>query len=106
MVQNFEINSNQIDKIKEISVEEKNFRIKNLKVFNQRISILIFLEISKRLNAFPSYVITKKAKGAWNYLHAVSQGLPELFSIQLISRITRGKNFHIRSTNTRNQYCP
>ena len=34
MIHNFEINSSQIDKIKEISVEEKNFRIKNLKVFN------------------------------------------------------------------------
>tara|TARA_Y100000590_G_scaffold98532_1_gene112163 strand:- start:1528 stop:2778 length:1251 start_codon:yes stop_codon:yes gene_type:complete len=33
MIQNFEINSNQIDKIKKISSEEKNFRIKNLEFF-------------------------------------------------------------------------
>ena len=33
MIQNFEINSNQIDKIKKISTEEKNFRIKNLELF-------------------------------------------------------------------------
>ena len=32
-MQNFEINSNQIDKIKKISTEEKNFRIKNLELF-------------------------------------------------------------------------
>tara|TARA_Y100000590_G_scaffold279359_1_gene313678 strand:+ start:1152 stop:2399 length:1248 start_codon:yes stop_codon:yes gene_type:complete len=32
-MQNFEINSNQIDKIKEISKEEKKFRIKNLELF-------------------------------------------------------------------------
>ena len=34
MVQNLEINSNQIDKIKKITKEEKNFRIKNLNFFN------------------------------------------------------------------------
>ena len=33
MIQNFEINSKQIDKIKKISIDEKNFRIKNLKLF-------------------------------------------------------------------------
>ena len=33
MIQSFEINSNQIDKIKEITAEEKNFRIKNLELF-------------------------------------------------------------------------
>ena len=33
MMQNFEINSNQIDKIKKITVKEKNFRIKNLELF-------------------------------------------------------------------------
>jgi len=32
-MQNFEINSNQIDKIKKITTEEKNFRIKNLELF-------------------------------------------------------------------------
>tara|TARA_B100000029_G_scaffold131731_1_gene125525 strand:- start:3198 stop:4445 length:1248 start_codon:yes stop_codon:yes gene_type:complete len=32
-MQNFEINSNQIDKIKQISAEEKKFRIKNLELF-------------------------------------------------------------------------
>ena len=32
-MQNLEINSNQIDKIKKITKEEKNFRIKNLKLF-------------------------------------------------------------------------
>ena len=32
-MQNFEINSNQIDKIKKITKEEKNFRIKNLELF-------------------------------------------------------------------------
>ena len=35
MLQNFEINSNQIDKIKKITSEERNFRIKNLKIFNE-----------------------------------------------------------------------
>ena len=33
MIQSFEINSNQIDKIKKINTEEKNFRIKNLELF-------------------------------------------------------------------------
>ena len=33
MVQNLEINSSQIDKIKKITEEEKNFRIKNLELF-------------------------------------------------------------------------
>ena len=33
MIHNFEINSRQIDKIKEITAEEKNFRIKNLEFF-------------------------------------------------------------------------
>lgn len=32
-MQNFEINFNQIDKIKKITTEEKNFRIKNLELF-------------------------------------------------------------------------
>jgi len=32
-MQNFEINSNQIDKIKKITAKEKNFRIKNLELF-------------------------------------------------------------------------
>jgi len=32
-MQNFEINSTQIDKIKKITTEEKNFRIKNLEIF-------------------------------------------------------------------------
>ncbi len=36
MIQNFEINSGVIDKIKKISKEEKNFRIKNLEVFNSK----------------------------------------------------------------------
>ena len=33
MIQDFEINSKQIDKIKKITTEEKNFRIKNLELF-------------------------------------------------------------------------
>ena len=33
MIENFEINSNEIDKIKNISQEEKNFRVKNLEFF-------------------------------------------------------------------------
>ena len=33
-MQNFEINSSQIDKIKKITEEEKSFRIKNLELFN------------------------------------------------------------------------
>ena len=32
-MQNFEINSSQIDKVKKITKEEKNFRIQNLKLF-------------------------------------------------------------------------
>ena len=32
-MENFEINSNQIDKIKKITKKEKNFRIKNLESF-------------------------------------------------------------------------
>jgi len=35
MMQNFEINSSQIDKIEKITSEERNFRIKNLKIFNE-----------------------------------------------------------------------
>jgi len=34
-MQSFEINSNQIDKIKKITAEEKNFRIKNLEFFKE-----------------------------------------------------------------------
>ena len=34
-MQTFEINSNQIDKIKKITTEEKNFRIKNLELFKE-----------------------------------------------------------------------
>jgi len=33
MMQNFEVNSNQIDKIKKITSDEKDFRIKNLELF-------------------------------------------------------------------------
>ena len=36
MIENFKINSKEIDKIKKISKEEKNFRIKNLKLFNEK----------------------------------------------------------------------
>ena len=32
-MQNFEINSTQIDKLKKMTAEEKNFRIKNLEFF-------------------------------------------------------------------------
>ena len=35
MIQNFSINSAQIDKIKKITNEEKNFRIKNLELFKK-----------------------------------------------------------------------
>ena len=34
MIQNFEINFKQINEIKKITKEEKNFRIKNLEIFN------------------------------------------------------------------------
>ena len=33
MIQKFEVNFNEIDKIKKITTEEKNFRIKNLEFF-------------------------------------------------------------------------
>ena len=36
MIENFKINSVEIDKIKKISQKEKNFRIKNLSLFNKR----------------------------------------------------------------------
>ena len=36
MIENFKINSAEIDKIKKISQEEKDFRIKNLSLFNKR----------------------------------------------------------------------
>ena len=36
MIDNFKFNSEEIDKIKKISKEEKNFRIKNLEVFNAK----------------------------------------------------------------------
>ncbi len=35
MIENFKINSNEIDKIKKITEEEKEFRIKNLNLFNK-----------------------------------------------------------------------
>ena len=35
MIENFKINSNEIDKIKKITKEEKEFRIKNLNLFNK-----------------------------------------------------------------------
>tara|TARA_Y100000590_G_scaffold468301_1_gene650575 strand:+ start:142 stop:1392 length:1251 start_codon:yes stop_codon:yes gene_type:complete len=35
MIENFEINFKQIDEIKKITKEEKNFRIKNLELFNE-----------------------------------------------------------------------
>jgi len=36
MIENFKINFKEIDKIKKISKEEKNFRIKNLNLFNEK----------------------------------------------------------------------
>ena len=35
MMQDFEVDSKQIDKIKKITTEEKNFRIKNLELFKE-----------------------------------------------------------------------
>ena len=35
MIQNFEINFDEIDKIKKINSKEKEFRIKNLEFFNK-----------------------------------------------------------------------
>ena len=35
MIDNFKFNSEEIDKIKKISKEEKDFRIKNLNLFNK-----------------------------------------------------------------------
>ena len=35
MKENFQINSKEIDKIKKITIEEKNFRIKNLEFFKE-----------------------------------------------------------------------
>ena len=36
MIENFKVNSSEIDKIKKISQEEKDFRIKNLNLFNKK----------------------------------------------------------------------
>ena len=36
MIENFKINSNEIDKIKKISKEERDFRINNLNFFNEK----------------------------------------------------------------------
>ena len=36
MIENFKINSKEIDKIKKISKEERNFRINNLNFFNEK----------------------------------------------------------------------
>ena len=53
MMQNLEINFKQIDKIKKITKEEKNFRIKNLESFkasgfpNKKQEDWKFLDISK-----------------------------------------------------------
>ena len=35
MIENFKVNSKEIDKFKKISKEEKDFRIKNLNLFNK-----------------------------------------------------------------------
>ena len=36
MIENFKINSKEIDKIKKISKQEKDFRIDNLNLFNKK----------------------------------------------------------------------
>ena len=36
MIENFKINSKEIDKIRKITKEEKDFRIKNLNLFNKK----------------------------------------------------------------------
>ena len=35
MLENFKFNSNEIDKIRDITSEEKDFRLKNLNYFNE-----------------------------------------------------------------------
>ncbi len=36
MIENFKINSKEIDKIKKITKKERDFRIKNLNLFNKK----------------------------------------------------------------------
>ena len=59
-MENFQINSEQIDKIKEITAEEKNFRIKNLELFkstgfpNKRFEDWKFSDFK---NIYPNHIV-------------------------------------------------
>ena len=67
MIQDFRINSSQIDKIKEITSEEKDFRIKNLELFkaagfpNKRLEDWKFSDFKDIISKNFSDLDTKKA---------------------------------------------
>jgi len=71
-MQHLEINSNQIDKIKEISKEEKKFRIKNLELFkasgfpNKRIEDWKFSDFKNIIDSNFEKLDTKKASSDIN----------------------------------------
>ena len=52
MDQNFQINSEEIDKIKKISLEEKKFRIKNLELFKDITKFSAKIKRRKRIRFF------------------------------------------------------
>ena len=72
MLQNLEINSNQIDKIKKITKEEKNFRIKNLELFkaaglpNKRLEDWKFTDFKNIVDRNFEELCTKKASSDIN----------------------------------------
>ena len=71
-MQNFEINSSQIDKIHKISVKEKNFRVKNLELFkaagfpHRRIEDWKFSDFKKIINDNFKELNTKKVSSNIN----------------------------------------
>ena len=72
---NFNINSQQIDNIKKISIEEKNFRIKNFKLFesagfpNKRLEDWKFSDFREIINKNFDQVDSQKISDGINKLY-------------------------------------
>ena len=76
-MQNFEINSNQIDKIEKITTEEKNFRVKNLEFFktngfpNKRLEDWKFTDFRDIVDKNFKELNTKKASSDINKVNLI-----------------------------------
>ena len=75
MIQNFDINSKQIDKIKKITSEEKNFRVKNLELFkaagfpNKKIEDWKFSDLKNIISKNFNKLDVKKVKSNINKIN-------------------------------------